>query len=160
MSLSSRISPVAVLLLLLPAWNVLAQNSDQPAEEAGIRYEILGNPVVGQPVAINLFIATAASNAIVLDYRIMDTSSLSFPESQALQVEVRPDPNGAVARQQVTVVPQREGRLFLNVSGTLQGDSGPVIRAAAIPIQVSAAPPGSTPETAVADDDAEATDQG
>ncbi|MBT8077947.1 MAG: hypothetical protein KJO31_05185 [Gammaproteobacteria bacterium] len=156
MSPTDKTLRLAMLLALLPFAAALAQSDDPPGPEPAIRYEIVGNPVVGQPVAINLYVIAEATDAIVLDYRIMDTSSLQFPESQPRQVELKPGQNGAATRQQVTVVPQREGRLFLNVSSTLQGESGPVIRAAAIPIQVSAAPRGGStePDAAAGEPDA------
>ncbi len=47
--------------------------------------------------------------------------------------------------QQVRLVPLREGRLFLNVSASIEVDGGLVSSAVAIPVQVGAAP--RQPET-------------
>ena len=100
------------------------------------RYEILGNPIVGQPIAITLIVSSSQPDTVTVAYRIVDASSMIFPESQALKVELSPSSDGTPARQQITVVPQREGRLYLNVSGSIETPDGTVIRAAAIPIQV------------------------
>ena len=143
-----------VVALMLGALVIpVVSNAQTPDETAArpegtidFRYEILGNPVVGQPVAVNLFVTSAVP--VTLDYRIVDTSSMTFPESQALQVAVTPPPAGGESRQQITVVPQREGRLFLNVSGTVDAEDGAQIRAASIPIQVSAAPEGARGDAA------------
>jgi len=43
--------------------------------------------------------------------------------------------------QKITVVPQREGRLYLNVSAEVDTDNGMMIRTTSIPIQVGSAPP-------------------
>ena len=42
--------------------------------------------------------------------------------------------------QQVTVVPAREGRLFLNVAAQMQTETGSLQTVTAIPLQVGAAP--------------------
>lgn len=146
MSLKPVFLATALLLAVLPA-----RAEQTSAEESGVAagkprapiefsYEILGNPIVGQPIAINLLVTSSQSESISVEYRIIDSSSMVFPESQALRVEVTPAVEEAPARQQVIVVPQREGRLYLNVAGSIQTEAGSMIRAAAIPIQVGAAP--------------------
>jgi hypothetical protein len=42
--------------------------------------------------------------------------------------------------QQVAVVPQREGRLYINVSAEVETAGGTIIKSMAIPIQVGNAP--------------------
>ena len=140
---------IALMICLFASAATYAQSSEPAGSSAdgvgsmSFSYEILGNPIVGQPIAVNLFVSSDQTDPILLEYRINDASSMIFSESQALEVEVTLETADAPARQQVTVIPQREGRLFLNVSGSLDTDSGTEIRATAIPIQVSAAPPGT-----------------
>ena len=43
-------------------------------------------------------------------------------------------------RQQVTVIPMREGRLYLNVSASVETETGSMSTVTAIPIQVGDAP--------------------
>jgi len=137
---------IALMLCLFVSVAVHAQSGEPAGSSAdgvgsmSFSYEILGNPIVGQPIAVNLFVSSDQTDPILLEYRINDASSMIFSESQALQVEVTTVSADEPARQQVTVIPQREGRLFLNVSGSIDTDSGTRIRATAIPIQVSAAP--------------------
>ena len=138
---------LALLLLLGTAAVGADLGEEGDADPAGkfrapisFAYEILGNPIVGQPIAINLQVSSSQSDTITVEYRIIDSSSMIFPESQALKVEVSPSSDDVPAQQQITVVPQREGRLYLNVSGSIETENGPMIRATAIPIQVGSAP--------------------
>ncbi len=50
------------------------------------------------------------------------------------------------SRQQVRVIPMREGRLYLNVTAKVQTETGSLSTASAIPIQVGAAPKRITEE--------------
>jgi len=105
-----------------------------------LSYKVVGNPVVGQPVAVNLQIAsTEDAQRITLRYRAGDASSMLFPEAQANVVELSPGMSEAQRMQQVTVVPQREGRLFLNVSAEVPTATGSMFKSLAIPIQVGGA---------------------
>jgi len=98
-------------------------------------YEVLGKPIVGLPVAINVqFNASGDAGTVSVRYSINDASSLHFQEGQVEQLDIT---NLAEdSRQQVTVVPQREGRLYLNVSAEVQMPGGAAIKSMAIPIQV------------------------
>ncbi len=125
-----------------------AESAAGPRAPISFSYEILGNPIVGQPIAINLLVASTQSEPISVEYRIIDGSSMVFPESQALQVEVTPSSDAVAARQQIIVVPQREGRLYLNVSGSVETTDGTLIQASAIPIQVASAPRSGQPSEA------------
>jgi hypothetical protein len=116
----------------------------KPTAPVSIHYDIVGNPIVGQPVSINLAISTSVRDRpVTLNYRVNDTSAMLFPQSQAQRIEMSAAPDDSPRMQQVTVVPQREGRLFLNVSAEVDTDNGTMFRSLAIPIQVGAgtAPP-------------------
>jgi hypothetical protein len=67
-----------------------------------------------------------------------------FPEAQLRSVQLESAVNENYVVQQVTVVPQREGRVYLNVSASFQNENGTVSTIAAIPIQVGSGgrPPG------------------
>jgi hypothetical protein len=111
----------------------------KPTAPVSIRYDVVGNAVVGQPVAINLQVSTTVPDqAVTLHYRTNDSSAMLFPESQALRIEMNAAPDDSPRMQQVSVVPQREGRLFLNVSAEVQTENGMMFRSVAIPIQVGA----------------------
>ena len=56
------------------------------------------------------------------------------------RVSIAPTNDEEPSLHQVRVIPLREGRLFLNVSATIQSESGPISTVTAIPIQVGAAP--------------------
>lgn len=106
-----------------------------------IDYEIMGNPIVGQPVAVNVRVSTPLDDRpIMLDYRVSEIGSMTFPESQAATIELLPLASSELRSQQVTVIPQREGRLFLVVSAQVQTDTGTVMKSMSIPIQVGRAP--------------------
>lgn len=114
----------------------------RPSPPISFRYDVQGTPIVGQPVAVNVFVSSPAkSGPMSLSYRVTDASSMTFPKSQALRSQMAVAENDEPRRQQITVIPQREGRLYLNVSAEIETPDGTMMRTVAIPIQVGSAPP-------------------
>jgi len=106
-----------------------------------ISYRIIGEPIVGQPVAIDLrFQSSLGSQPFNVSYRINDSTALEMPKAQAAAVKIAPSLGEDFAAQQVTVVPMREGRLYLNVAAQVQTDTGSISSVTAVPIQVGKAP--------------------
>jgi hypothetical protein len=102
-----------------------------------IAYRLIGEPVVGQPLAIELRVASALGDQPVrIDYRILDATALRLAESQAPYATVARTAPDAVGNEQVTVVPLREGRLYLNVAASVDTGAGSISTVTAIPIQV------------------------
>ena len=115
----------------------------KPTAPVSIEYDIVGKAVVGQPVGINLRISSNRENQpVTLHYRVTDTSAMLFPESQAQRIDLPASGDRQPRMHQVSVIPQREGRLFLNVSAEVETENGTMFRSLAIPIQVGA---GSQP---------------
>ncbi len=125
------------------------ESSDRPADSAAnlrtapgkpapinIEYEIMGMPVVGIPLSINVKVSSGLDQPIRVNYRINDTTSLMFSEAQSETVSLVPVGDEAYSAEQVTVIPQREGRLFLNISAEFDTDNGTIARVMAVPIQV------------------------
>ena len=108
-------------------------------------YSITGNPVVGQPVAVNVDVSSPLTDrTITLHYRMNEVGSMTFPESQAASTALVPRSGAELRSQQLTLVPQREGRLFMVVSAEVETDTGTMMKSISIPIQVgraAAAPP-------------------
>ena len=128
-----------------PADGKIAPVKDaKPFGPVRISHRIIGTPVVGQPVLIDLELRSAYGSAPVeLSYRVPDTSALTFPADQLQRVSLAAPPDGekgATMAHQVSVVPQREGRLYLNVSAAVETADGPQSTVMAIPIQVGSAP--------------------
>lgn len=112
----------------------------KPAAPVSIDYDIIGVPIVGHPVNIDVEVSSTQGDAPVrLRWHVLDSGSLSFPEAQVREVAVRVNPRQAETRQ-VTVVPQREGRLYLNVTAEVETPDGAMLKSIAIPIQVGDAP--------------------
>ena len=112
----------------------------KPSAPISLDYEVLGKPIVGLPVAINVTVKAAQDvGPVSLQYSINDASSLLFQEGQVERLEIANLADNGM--QQVTVVPQREGRLYINVSAEVQTPGGSMIKSMAIPIQV-----GNTPQ--------------
>ena len=61
---------------------------------------------------------------------------MTFPESQAASTALVPRAGAELRRQQLTLVPQREGRLFMVVSAEVETDTGTMMKSMSIPIQV------------------------
>jgi hypothetical protein len=111
----------------------------KPSAPISIDYEVLGKAIVGLPVAINVRVrATQDTGPIAVHYSINDASSMRFQEGQVERREYRD--RSELDMQQVAVVPQREGRLYINVSVEVQTPGGSMIKSMSIPIQVGNAP--------------------
>ncbi len=112
-----------------------------PSAPITIDYEIMGVPVVGIPLSINVNISSSLDQPIRVNYRVNDTTSLMFSDAQSETVSLVPIGDEAYSVEQVTVIPQREGRLFLNISAEIDTDIGTMARVMAIPIQVGSVRP-------------------
>jgi hypothetical protein len=114
--------------------------SDAPVSPGGpvrISHRVVGTPVVGQPLLIDLNFESRGNAApMTVDYRINDTTALVFSEQQVRRATITPESGSLASTQQVTVIPQREGRLYLNVSVGIESEMGPSSTVMAIPIQV------------------------
>jgi len=114
----------------------------KPGSPIQISYRIIGQPIIGQPVAIDLqFDSALGATSFNVNYRVNDSTALQLPESQASRVAVSPtiaEERGKAA-QQVRVIPLREGRLYLNVAAEVETESGSFSSVTAVPIQVGPA---------------------
>jgi hypothetical protein len=112
----------------------------KPQGPVTIAYKIIGTPIVGQPIAIDLRIeSTLGPQAIELSYRVNDSTAMQFTEAQPATVSIAANNDDRPSLQQVRVIPLREGRLFLNVSVSIETESGSISTVTAIPIQVGQA---------------------
>jgi len=108
----------------------------KPSAPINIDYEIMGTPVIGVPLSINVTVSSALDQPITVNYRIIDTTSLMFTAAQSERVSLVPVGDETFSAEQVTVIPQREGRLYLNVSAEIETEIGMMAKVMAIPIQV------------------------
>jgi len=109
----------------------------KPGAPFSVSYKVIGTPIVGSPVTIDLLVtSTLGSQPVTVSYRINDASAMMFHEAQPAEVEMAPAANEDFIAQQVTVIPQREGRLYLNVGASVETDNGSMSSMMAIPIQV------------------------
>lgn len=117
------------------------QSAGKPSAPVDIEYSIIGSAIVGQPVSINVEVSSRLPDRpITLNYRINDARNLSFPQAQPQRVALAAPGDMEPRLQQVTVVPQREGRLYLNVTAEVETPDGMLLKSMAIPIQVGEAP--------------------
>ncbi len=102
-----------------------------------ISYKIIGTPVVGSPVTIQLRVISAfATQRAEISYSIPDDSSMVLHEAQPQSVAAEFADNETWVDQRVTVVPMREGRIYLNVAASAQAADGRTMTMMAVPIQV------------------------
>lgn len=112
----------------------------KPQGPVSIDYRIIGTPILGQPLAIDLEVtSTIGPQAITLSYRVNDSTAIEFMESQPAETTIAASSDEGPSLQQVRLVPLREGRLFLNVSASVEIDGGTVSTSMAIPIEVGTA---------------------
>jgi hypothetical protein len=113
----------------------------KPTAPITIHYDVIGDAVVGQPVSINLEVSsTLRDRPLALNYRINDSRDLTFPQAQPERVALGALGAAERVREQVTVVPQRGGRHYLNVSAEIETEGGTLLKSIAIPIQVGTRP--------------------
>jgi hypothetical protein len=112
----------------------------KPSAPIAIDYEVIGKAIVGLPVSINVQVRGTREDLgpVSVSYSINDRSALRFQEGQVERYDIL-DLRDA-RREQLAVVPQREGRLYVNVSVEVETAGGAMIRSMAIPIQVGNAP--------------------
>jgi hypothetical protein len=111
----------------------------KPGSPFAMSYRIVGTPIVGSPVTIDLRVdSMLGSREVTMDYRINDLAALSLHEAQPERVRIAPAEDERFILQRVTVVPQREGRIYLNVSASYETDEGSASAIMAVPIQVGA----------------------
>ena len=123
---------------VLPASD--ARSPGKPAAPVTIRYRVLGTPYVGQPVAIEIeLLADGGVQPLRLSYAINDPDSLLFAADEPREIELGIDAESGSARRQVTVVPQREGRLYLNVTAEVATEAGALLKSMSIPLAVGRA---------------------
>jgi len=114
----------------------------KPGAPFAMSYRIIGTPIVGSPVTIDLRVESMlGAQPVTVDYRINDAAAMSLHEAQPARVQVEPVANENFITQRVTVVPQREGRLYLNVSASFETAEGSTSTIMAVPIQVGAGGP-------------------
>ena len=102
-----------------------------------ISYKIIGTPVVGSPVTIQLRVISAfAAQQAEISYSIPDDSSMVLHEAQPQTVVAEFADNEKWLEQRVTIIPMREGRLYLNVAASAQAADGRTMTMMAVPIQV------------------------
>jgi hypothetical protein len=119
------------------AANVAAETPGSPGDLFRVDYEIIGAPVVGSPVSIDIAITSAFGDEPVdLAFRIPDSTALIMEAAQPRDLRRTPSAGDRTIRERVTVIPQREGRLFINVSASRTDDAGSVTSAISIPIHV------------------------
>lgn len=110
---------------------------DEVSSVINFSYNILGNATVGEVTTINVIINEGNyKDEIILSYRIGVTDDLIFGENQLQSMTLNTLSNGLYPAQQVTVIPQREGRLFLVVSADITSNNEIITKSTAIPIDV------------------------
>ena len=113
----------------------------KPSGPITIRYRIIGKAVVGRPVVVELHITSSLGNQTMkVAYRTNDTTALRLAEAEPRELSVSPTAGSTGTTQQVTVIPLREGRMFLNVAVSIETENGSMSTVTAVPIQVGDAP--------------------
>ena len=119
---------------------ITAESTVKPQSPVTITYNIIGTPIVSQPLAIDLQVkSTLGPQVIELNYRVNDPTAMQLAEAQPASVSIAASNDKAPGLRQVRIIPLREGRLFLNVSATIETDGGTISTVVAIPVQVGKA---------------------
>ena len=101
------------------------------------QYSVIGAPIVGSPVALDLKIYSSLGNVPVdLEYRITDPSALMLHESQPARLRKVMAADDEFISERVTVIPQRDGRIYLNIQASVEVEGGTRSQSIAIPLAV------------------------
>ncbi|SVB81978.1 uncharacterized protein METZ01_LOCUS234832 [marine metagenome] len=109
----------------------------KPTAPISISYDILNKPIVGSPVQVRVHVRSR-QGPVNVRYSINDQSALMFKEGQVESLEIA-DPTKREPRE-VSVIPLREGRSYVNVSVEVDTPRGLMIRSMSVPIKVGSAP--------------------
>jgi hypothetical protein len=117
------------------------QRDEGLATKAGspfrFQYSVIGTPIVGSPVAVDLKIFSSLGAVPVdLEYRITDPSALVLHELQPAQLRKEMAANDEFISERVTVIPQRDGRIYLNIHASVEVEGGSRTQSIAIPLAV------------------------
>lgn len=114
-----------------------ARTPGTPGTMFDVNYRIVGTPIVGSPVSIDLEIGSALGDeSIEVAYQIPDPSAMIMDDAQPRTLTRRPLAGERLIRERVTVVPQREGRVFINIRATRAAGDGSNSTMISIPIHV------------------------
>ena len=109
----------------------------KPGAPFTLKYRVVGTPIVGSPVPIELrVISTLTQQPVVVSYAVNDATALQFPDAQPERVNMRFPAEGDFVEQMITVIPLREGRQYVNVSVSIETEEGSSSMVMAVPIQV------------------------
>jgi len=123
----------------------LTARSSELQSPVEITYRVIGTPIIGSPLALDLkFRSTLGDTPYQVTYRVNDATALQLPEGQSDTVSISPSAANEIIAQQVTVIPLREGRLYLNVAAVVETGEGSMQTVTAVPIQVGPAPRQAT----------------
>ena len=119
------------------AESVARTPGSSPGTMFDLAYDVVGTPIVGSPVSIDLVINSALGDEEVeVAYQIPDPSALIMDDAQPRMLRRAPLAGERLIRERVTVVPQREGRLFINIRATRAAGDGSNSTMISIPIHV------------------------
>jgi len=104
-----------------------------------ISYDLVGTPIVGSPVTMNLVVASKfGPTPVDISYRVTDSTALMLHEAQPESLRAEMTLNETFVEDRVTIIPQREGRVYLNVEAAVTTADGRLSTTMAIPIHVGA----------------------
>ena len=102
-----------------------------------IRYEVIGTPIVGSPVALDIQVTSALGpTPLEIGIQIPDPSAMVLHTSQPEKLQTEITEAERTATERVTVVPMREGRLFINISASADVEGGTISTMQSIPLHV------------------------
>lgn len=148
---------IAYLLFSFPIWVVADKSHLEEAQDkekvgyqyqtiklkppVSIEYQVIGQAQIGQPLQISIIASSAVTDSPVrLRYQSVNADSLSLMPGQdgqqSFQLSANTDNTRMVGTRTILVVPQQEGRSFINVVAEIDTPDGIMTTSQAIAIQV------------------------
>lgn len=102
-----------------------------------VNYTVIGTPIVGSPVSLDLQIFSAFGDApIEIGYQVTDSTAVELPDAQPRSMTIAPAASESSISNRVTVIPLREGRVYINVSAAVETKDGRSSTVISIPLHV------------------------
>jgi hypothetical protein len=126
----------------LSAETVTAVTAEEgkPGAPVQVSYEISGTPLVGQVTEIELKFDTSIPDApVYVSYAPVDDSAVNLVDTPAgkVPVSMQAEGRGRAGRDQLRIIPQREGRHFVTVLVEVETENGPMTRSVSVPVEVA-----------------------
>lgn len=112
----------------------------KPKPPITVDYRILGEPAIGQPLEIELIVASKLKSPVKVSYSALDDEAMKFMSATKADQSFKLAGSAESGSQKIILVPQKEGRNYFSVSSEIETEQGMMAFSRSIAIQVGDEP--------------------